>query len=114
GQPKDDIVYKERQAELFHQHLRVAAELKLNVVIHQRAALEAALAIFEPYADQLRGVFHCFSEPSAVQKRIAALGSLVSFTGIVTFKKADDVRETVRQTPLGQFMLETDCPYLSP
>ena len=59
-------------------------------------------------------MFHCFSEAPAVQKRIEALGSLVSFTGIVTFKKADDVRETVRQTPLGQFMLETDCPYLSP
>ena len=114
GNDADDLRYKERQAELFRQHLRVAAELKLNLVIHQRSSLEPTLAIFEEFADQVCGVFHCFSEPPEIQKRIAAMGSLVSFTGIVTFKNGENVRRVVSETPLGQFMLETDCPYLAP
>jgi len=105
---------KRRQAELFEQHLEVAAEIGLNVVIHQRAALEDTLRLLEPWASRVRGVFHCFAEDAAVRQRITDLGSIVSYTGIVTFKNGQSLRETVAATPLGEFMLETDSPYLTP
>jgi TatD DNase family protein len=110
----DDEQYKQKQAALFRQHLEVAAELNLNCVIHQRDALEDTLAQLQPCADRVRGVFHCFANDAAAMKRILAINSLVSFTGIATFKNGQNVRETIAATPLGQFMLETDCPYLAP
>jgi len=110
----DDEIYKRKQAVLFRQHLEVAAELKLNCVIHQRDALEDTLAQLQPFADRVRGVFHCFANDAATMKRILAMNSLVSFTGIATFKNGQNVRDTIAATPLGQFMLETDCPYLAP
>lgn len=110
----DDERYKQKQAVLFRQHLEVAAELKLNCVIHQRDALEDTLAQLQPFADRVRGVFHCFANDAATMTRILAMNSLVSFTGISTFKNGQNVRDTIAATPLGQFMLETDCPYLAP
>ncbi len=115
GSPADDEHYKRRQAELFRQQLEVAAEAGLNCVIHQRGdCLADTLALLTPYADRVRGVFHCFAGDADAMRRVLALNSIVSFTGIVTFKNAQSVRDTVAATPLGQFMLETDCPYLAP
>ncbi|MBE0541299.1 MAG: TatD family hydrolase [Verrucomicrobia bacterium] len=115
GSPADDEHYKRRQAELFRQQLEVAAEAGLNCVIHQRGdCLADTLALLRPFADRVRGVFHCFAGDADAMRRILALNSIVSFTGIVTFKNAQSVRDTVAATPLGQFMLETDCPYLAP
>ena len=110
----DDATYKKKQAELFAQHLEVAAEVGLNCVIHQRDSLEDTLAQLEPFANRVRGVFHCFSSDTATMKRVVAMNSIVSFTGIATFKNAQIIRETIAATPLGQFMLETDCPFLAP
>lgn len=114
GTTVDDERYKHKQADLFRQHLDVAVELGLNCVIHQRDALEDTLAQLRPFADRVRGVFHCFANDADAMHRIVAMGSLVSFTGIVTFKNAQSVRDTVAATPLNRFMLETDCPYLAP
>lgn len=115
GTPADDETYRRRQAELFRQHLEVAAETGLNCVIHQRGDCFAdTLTQLQPFADRVRGVFHCFANDAAAMQRVLALGSLVSFTGIVTFKNGQNVRATVAATPLGKFMLETDCPYLAP
>jgi TatD DNase family protein len=108
------LEYKRKQAELFRQHLELGAELGLNCVIHQRDALEDTLAQFEPFAGRVRGVFHCFADDATALRRILALGSLVSYTGIVTFKNAQNVRDTLAATPLDRFMLETDSPYLAP
>jgi TatD DNase family protein len=110
----EDDIYKQKQASLFRQHLEVAVELELNCVIHQRDALEDTLTQLQPFADRVRGVFHCFANDAATMQRILAMNSLVSFTGIATFKNAQNVRDTIVATPLGQFMLETDCPYLAP
>jgi TatD DNase family protein len=110
----DDERYKQRQADLFRQHLEVAAETGLNVVIHQREAFDDTLALLRPFADKVRGVFHCFSETAERLHQLLELGSLVSFTGIVTFKNAPTLRDTVAAAPLDRFMLETDCPYLAP
>lgn len=110
----DDERYKKKQAALFQQHLEIAAELKLNCVIHQRDALEDTLAQLEPFAERVRGVFHCFANDADTMRRIVAMNSLVSFTGIATFKNGQNVRETIAATPLDRLMLETDCPYLAP
>ncbi len=114
GSEVDDARYKSRQAQLFEQHLEVAAETGLNCVIHQRAALEDALEQLTPYAPRVRGQFHCFAEGPEAMRRILQLGSLVSFTGILTFKNGHNIRETLASTPMGAFLLETDCPYLAP
>ena len=115
GTATEDATYQRRQAELLRQHLEVAAETGLNCVIHQRGDCFAdTLAQLRPFAERVRGVFHCFANDAAAMQRVLALGSLVSFTGIVTFKNGQNVRETVAATPLGKFMLETDCPYLAP
>ena len=110
----DDERYKRKQAALFRQQLEVAAEFGLNCVVHQRDALEDTLAQVAEFKGRVRGVFHCFVNDAGTMERIIALGSLVSFTGILTFKNAQNVRDTLAATPLGQFMLETDCPYLAP
>lgn len=115
GTVADDAHYKRRQAALFEQQLEVAAELGLNCVIHQRGeTLDDTLALMQPLAPLVRGVFHCFSGSLEALARIRALGSIVSFTGIVTFKNGQNVREAAAATPLGEFMLETDCPFLAP
>lgn len=114
GTAADDAAHRERQADLFLQHLEVAAELGLNCVIHQRAALEDTLRLLSPFARRVRGQFHCFADGPEALQRILALGSLVSFTGMLTFKNGAGVREALAATPRDCFMLETDCPYLAP
>lgn len=114
GTTEDDERYKAKQAVIFAQQLEVASELGLNVVIHQRDSLEATIDQFAPYAGRIRGVFHCFVSDAATMRRILDMGSIVSFTGIATFKNAQTVRDTIAATPMGSFMLETDSPYLAP
>jgi TatD DNase family protein len=109
-----DGAYKSKQASLFEQQLDLAAELGLNVVIHQRDAWDDTLEIIRPYSDKLRGVFHCFGGMREQADEVLALGHLVSFTGIVTFKNGAAVRDVAAQIPLWKFMVETDCPYLAP
>jgi TatD DNase family protein len=110
----EDLHYKKRQAEIFQQQLEVAAEFGLNAIIHQRASFDDTLAQLKPFAGKVRGVFHCFGESVERLKQVLEIGSLVSFTGIVTFKNAQNVRDCVAAAPLDKFMLETDCPYLAP
>src|SRR5439155_18017006 len=94
--------------------LEVAAEFGLNCVVHQRDALEDTIALMEKFAGRTRGVFHCFANDVAAMRRILEMGSLVSFTGILTFKNGQNIRDTLAATLLDEFMLETDCPYLAP
>lgn len=115
GTAEDDAIYKRKQAQIFQQQLEVAAELGLNCVIHQRGeTLDDTLALMQPFVGNVRGVFHCFSSNLNALHRIRAANSIVSFTGIVTFKNGQNVRDAVAATPLGEFMLETDCPFLAP
>jgi len=114
GTPADDDSFKRKQAELFRQHLELASELDLNCVIHQRDAFDEVITELAPFASKVRGVFHCFVGSPSEMQRVVALGSLVSFTGIITFKNAASIRDTVAATPLDRFMLETDSPYLAP
>src|ERR1700744_737362 len=110
----DDERDKEKQAEIFRQQMEVAAEFNLNCVIHQLASFDDTIAQMKPFIGKMRGVFHCFGETVERMKKVFEIGSLVSFTGIVTFKNAQNVRDCVVAAPLDKFMLETDCPYLAP
>ncbi len=114
GHAGDDAQYKQKQAEIFRQQLEVATEAGLNCVIHQRDSFDDTLAQLQPFAGKVRGVFHCFGEDAGRMRRVLDLGSLVSFTGIATFKNGQNVRDTIEAAPLDRFMLETDCPYLAP
>ena len=111
--------YRERQRDFLEQHFRLAAEAGLNVVIHTRdasddASFQDALAIYKRHAGQVRAVFHCFIGPEANAREVIALGGLVSFGGVATFKNAADVLATAVALPADSFMLETDSPYLAP
>jgi len=109
-----DGAMKSAQAEAFKAQLDLAVELERNVVIHQRDAWEDTLDILRPYTGKLRGVFHCFGGSPEAAAEIAAMGHLVSFTGIVTFKNAALVQETAKAVGRDGYMVETDCPYLAP
>jgi len=114
GSAEDDAVYKRRQAEAFTQQLELAAELGLNCVIHQRSSFEDTIRLLSPFAGKVKGVFHCFSGTVEELNQIIELGSLVSFTGILTFKNGQNIRDALAAAPMDRFMLETDCPFLAP
>ncbi len=109
-----DGAYKAAQAEAFAAQLELAADLGLNVVIHQRDAWDDTVALLEPFIGRVCGVFHCFGNTLEQAEQILALGHLVSFTGIVTFKNAALVQEVAASVPANKFLVETDCPYLAP
>ena len=104
------------QVEVFKRQLRAARECNLPVVIHTREADAETIEILNTeYAGaKRRGVFHCFSGSMMLAQRAIELGFMISFSGIVTFKKAEELREIARQVPLDQLLIETDCPYLTP
>ena len=89
----EDEIYKQKQAEIFRQQLEVAAETGLNCVIHQRSSFDDLFAQIQPFATRTRGVFHCFGESVERLQKILSLGWLVSYTGIVTFKNGQNIRD---------------------
>jgi len=101
------------QRRLFEQHLALADELDLPVIVHCRDAFDDALVIIRSAAS-LRGVFHCFTGNAETAERIIALGWYVSFTGIVTFNKSIEVARAAADVPLERILIETDAPYISP
>ena len=114
GTVEQDDHFKRKQALIFQQQLEVAAETGLNCVIHQRSAFADTMAMMEPFDGQVRGQVHCFVDGAVEMQRVLAMGSLVSFTGILTFKNGQNIRDTLARTPPGKFMLETDSPVLAP
>ncbi|NBR96662.1 MAG: TatD family deoxyribonuclease [Verrucomicrobia bacterium] len=109
-----DADEKNCQAIFFQQQLDLAAQLRLNVVIHQRDSWEDTITTLKPYTGRLQAVFHCFSGSLSQAQQLIDMGHSVSFTGIVTFKNAKELHSCVQKIPAGSFFLETDCPYLSP
>ena len=106
--------WKAAQSDAFRMQLDLAVELGLNVVIHQRSSWTDTLEVLRDYTGRVRGVFHCFGGTPEEAAEVAALGHLVSFTGIITFKNAEQVRATAAAVAAGGYMVETDCPYLAP
>jgi TatD DNase family protein len=105
----------EWQRERFRTHIRAARSLGKPLVIHTRASAEDTLRIMrEEGAGEVGGVMHCFTEAWEVAEGAMAQGFLISFSGIVTFKNAKDLKEVARRVPLDHMLVETDSPYLAP
>jgi len=109
----------EWQRQRFRRHIRAARQLDLPLVIHTRSASADTLAILKEEGENgmdgsVGGVFHCFTETAEVAKAALELGFYISFSGILTFKNASDLRDIVSWMPLDRMLIETDSPYLAP
>jgi len=105
----------EWQRERFRAHIRAARRCRKPLVIHTRDAAEDTLRIMrEEGAGEVGGVMHCFTESQEVADGALALGFHISFSGIVTFKNAGQLKEVARKVPLDRLLVETDSPYLAP
>jgi TatD DNase family protein len=109
------IAEMEWQRERFRVHIRAGRRLDLPLVIHTRSASADTLAVLaEEGAGASRGVFHCFTESMEVARAALDLGFHISFSGILTFRNAAELREVARYVPLDRCLIETDSPYLAP
>jgi TatD DNase family protein len=105
----------EWQRERFRVHIRAARQARKPLIVHTRAAADDTLRILrEEEAGEVGGVMHCFTESMAVAEQALDIGFHISFSGIVSFKNAADLREIARCTPLDRILVETDSPYLAP
>ena len=109
----------EWQRERFRTHIRAAQVLRKPLVIHTRSASADTLAILKEEGEDGRagaagGVFHCFTESAAVAQAALEAGFYISFSGILTFKTAQDLREVAAWVPMDRMLIETDSPYLAP
>ena len=110
-----DFAPRDVQQDTFRHQLRLAREMDRPVVIHTREADEDTFSILAQEGHRgLRGVFHCFTGDRVRAERALALGFHVSFAGIVTFPRAEDLREAARIVPSDRLLVETDAPYLAP
>ncbi|URQ62185.1 metal-dependent hydrolase [Pantoea alhagi] len=104
-----------RQQASFREHIRVGRQLNKPVIVHTRDAREDTLAILrEERAEECSGVLHCFTEDRETAARLLDMGFYISFSGIVTFRNAEALREAARYVPLDRLLVETDSPYLAP
>ncbi len=112
GRSVEDMAW---QRERYRVHIRAARASGLPLVVHTRSASDDTLAILrEEGQGAVRGVFHCFTETQAVADAALALGFHISFSGILTFRNAEALREVARRVPLERCLIETDSPYLAP
>jgi len=109
------IADMEWQRERFRVHIRAARIAGKPLVIHTRSASQDTISVLrDEGGGEARGVFHCFTETMDVARAALDLGFLISFSGILTFKNAADLREVARYVPLDRCLIETDSPYLAP
>lgn len=123
GRTIDDMAW---QRERFRVHIEAARRAGLPAVIHTRSAADDTLEMLRchgglgadgdslPGLSPLRGVLHCFTETDAVARTALDMGLYISFSGIITFKNAVELREVVRLVPMDRLLIETDSPYLAP
>ncbi len=104
------------QQESFRKHIRACIEADVPMVVHTRDAEEDTAAIMteEGQGTDLSGVMHCFSSKQWLAEHALEMGFYISFSGMVTFKKADELRETAKIVPLDRVLVETDAPFLAP
>lgn len=113
------IADMEWQRERFRTHIRAAREVRKPLVIHTRSASDDTIAILKEEGEDgagnlAGGVFHCFTETAEVARAALDLGYYISFSGILTFKKAQDLRDVAAFVPMDRMLIETDSPYLAP
>ncbi len=108
-----ESAWRLQQREVFELQLDLASRLNLPVVVHQRESGDDVLAVLRSFPG-VTAVLHCFTGTVQQAETALAMGHFLSFTGVVTYPKADDVRRVVASVPQGRFMVETDSPYLAP
>jgi TatD DNase family protein len=109
------VAEMEWQRERFRVHVRAARATGLPLVVHTRSASEDTVRLLqEEGAQSVGGVFHCFTETGAVARAALDLGFHISFSGILTFRNAQELRDVARWVPLDRCLVETDSPYLAP
>ena len=107
--------HAERQQQSFVTHLQAASLAGLPVIVHTRDAQADTLRLLEEFADPAHaGVMHCFTESLEMARAAMDMNFMISFSGIITFRNADALREVVREVPLERMLVETDAPYLAP
>lgn len=105
----------EWQRTRFRTHIRAAIESRKPLIIHTRSASEDTLRLMrEEGANKVGGVMHCFTESLEVALAAIEMDFYISFSGIVTFKKATEIKEVATKIPLNRMLIETDSPYLAP
>lgn len=120
GESGLDYFYKnsevDDQKESFRKHIRACLETDLPLVVHARDADEDCAQILKEECDggRLRGVMHCFSSGRALAEAALEIGFYISFSGILTFKKSEELRAIARDVPKDRLLVETDAPYLAP
>lgn len=106
---------RKRQQEWFYRQLLLAKECKLPVIIHSRDAAEDTMTVMKRAgAEEIPGVIHCYSYSPQMAQEFVQMGYYIGVGGVVTFKNAKKLKETVAQLPLERLLLETDCPYMAP
>lgn len=106
---------RETQKEIFRKHIRLARELTLPLIIHTRDAEEDTIEVLKSEGvGEAGGVFHCFSGSMKLAEEALKLGFYISWSGVITFPNAKELREVVKQMPEDKILIETDCPYLAP
>ena len=110
-----DKTFEKEQTLAFRTQIQWAKKHDLPIVIHSRSSIDKTIAMVREEQDgSLRGVFHCFSEGIQEAKAIMDLGFYMGIGGVCTFKKTQDLRDTIAQIPIEHILLETDAPYLTP
>jgi len=104
---------KDVQLLVFKEHIKIAKELSLPLIIHCRDAFHEAIEILKEEKIE-NGVFHCFTGNLDSAKEALKLGFYISWSGILTFKNANDLKEIAKEVPLSHTLIETDCPFLAP
>ncbi len=106
---------KDLQQDIFARQIRVAREVQKPIVIHGRCAPDDIWRIVkDEKADEVGGIFHCFADSWDLAEKVLEHGFYISVSGIVTFKKAQNIKEIASKVPLDRLLLETDSPYLAP
>ena len=113
-----DYFYKhsdiEKQKEIFERQMSLASDLDMPVEIHTREAEADTIFFLQQFKDRVRGLLHCFTSSYELAKQALDCGFNISFSGILTFKNAEDLRQTCKKIPLDRLHIETDSPFLAP
>ena len=104
---------RELQLKAFRMQMKLAKELNLPVIVHEREAHEDGMKVVKEFPE-VKGVFHCYSGSAEMARQLVDLGWYIGFTGVLTFKNARKAIETAESIPLERIVLETDCPYMAP
>lgn len=112
-----DLNEQKKQRDIFKEHIKLAKKFKLPIILHTRDAWDDTLSIIEefyPIGSNLSGVLHCYTGDTDFALKAIDRGFYISWSGIVTFKKTENLRKVAKEIPLDKTLIETDCPFLAP